>query len=205
MSDIISKPYVWTIAEKQVIKDNFGNHNDWPKGIFNNLKEKLIDYLRIQQKNKCCYCKYDLGFDIKQVDIEHIVPKSRHERFTFEPLNLALSCPGCNTKKSVKPVLNTITVKYSKNSNNYKIVHAHFDNYSDHINIVNGCVFTANSAKGSETITYCELFRLSTVEEKIKATKGLETSTLESLVIDLKNASNEKKEELVKLLTNAIR
>ncbi|RSC96190.1 HNH endonuclease [Tenacibaculum singaporense] len=205
MSDIISLPYSWTIPEKQIIDDNFSTHSDWTKVVFTNLKEELVKHLRTQQNNKCCYCKYDLGFDIKQVDIEHIVPKSRHEKFTFEPLNLALSCPGCNTKKSIKPVLNNITVNYSKNSANYKIVHAHFDNYSEHINVINGCVFTANSAKGSETITYCELFRLSTVEEKIQASKRLQPSVLESLVNDLKTATKEKKEELIDILKNVIR
>lgn len=205
MSDIISSPYSWTVDEKQVIDVNFDNHNDWTKGVFNVLKQSLIEHLRIQQSNKCCYCKYDLGFDIKQVDIEHIVPKSRHEKFTFEPFNLALSCPGCNTKKSIKVVLNSITANYSNNSNNYKIVHAHFDNYSEHINVINGCVFTANSIKGSETITYCELFRLSTVEEKIQASKGLQPTILESLVEDLKTAPKEKKEELFNILKNVIR
>lgn len=205
MSNKISIPYVWTNAEKQVLNDNFENHNDWTKTIFDGLKANLIEHLRIQQNNKCCYCKYDLGFDIKQVDIEHIVPKSRHEKFTFEPLNLALSCPGCNTKKSTKQVLTNITVNYSNNPNNYKIVHAHFDNYSQHINVINGCVYTANSVKGSETITYCELFRLSTVEEKIQASKGLQPTVLESLVNDLKVASKEKKAELFEILNKAVR
>ena len=82
--------------------------------MFNSIKENIVAHLRIQQNNTCCYCKYQLGFDIKQVDIEHIVPKSEYEQFTFENRNLALSCPPCNTKKSTKPVLNNSIVNYAK-------------------------------------------------------------------------------------------
>src|SRR5690606_34025144 len=126
----------------------------------------------------CCYCKYQLGFDIKQVDIEHIIPKSEYEKFTFESLNLALSCPACHTKKSTNPVLFNPIVNYPNDGTNFTIVHAHFDEYSNHIDIINSCVFVAKTKKGSETITFCELFRLSTVEQKVKAYQSLTPNLL---------------------------
>src|SRR5690606_31764056 len=135
------------------------------------------------------YCKYKLGFDIKQVDIEHIIPKSEYENFTFEAKNLALSCPACNTKKSTKPVLKNVIVRYPTNGANVIIIHAHYDDYSNHIDIINDCVFVAKSTKGSETITFCELFRLSTVEQRAKAHKKLSPSVIQQLVNDLKNGN----------------
>lgn len=205
MSNRILVPYKLTTAEKKIIADNFNTHSDWSKAVFDSIKANIMAHLRLQQKNTCCYCKYPLGFDIKQVDIEHIIPKSEYERFTFETRNLALSCPGCNTKKSTKPVLKNSIVNYPKNGNNVIIIHAHYDDYSNHIDIINDCVFVAKSSKGSETITFCELFRLSTAEQKTKTYKKSSPSVLKQLVDDLKNGNQQDKDELIKTIKDAVK
>lgn len=205
MSDVILVPYNYTVLEKEKIKNNFKNHSDWSKVIFANIKENIINHLRIEQENTCCYCKFPLGFDIKQVDIEHIVPKSEYEQFTFEPKNLALSCPACNTKKSIKPVLKKSIVKYPTNGLNFIIVHAHFDNYSDHIEIIDNCVFVAKTSKGSETITYCELFRLSAVEERTKISKNLNPSLMSQLIEELQFGNQEDKDKIIAIIKDSIR
>ncbi len=205
MSNRILVPYKLTSVEKKIIADNFKNHSDWSKGVFDSIKANVTAHLRPQQNNTCCYCKYPLGFDIKQVDIEHIIPKSEYEQFTFETRNLALSCPGCNTKKSIKSVLKNSIVKYPSNGNNVVIIHAHYDDYSNHIDIINDCVFVAKSSKGSETITFCELFRLRTAEQKTKAYKKSSPTVLKQLVDDLKKGSQQDKDELIKLIKEAIK
>jgi len=205
MSNRILIPYNFTILEQSIIAQYFSIHSDWTKIVFDSIKVNIISHLRTQQNNMCCYCKYQLGFDIKQVDIEHIVPKSEYEIFTFKAINLALSCPSCNTKKSTKPVLNRSIVNYPLNGTNFKIIHAHYDDYSNHIDIVNGCLFVAKTSKGSETITFCELFRLSTVEEKVKAYQKVSPTHLEQLVGDLKNADPQIKKELIDIIKDAIR
>lgn len=205
MSNRIPIPYSFTAGESTIIANNFNTHSDWTKTVFNPIKENIVAHLRVQQNNTCCYCKYQLGFDIKQVDIEHIIPKSEYEKFTFENRNLALSCPACNTKKSTKPVLNNPVVNYPTNGTNFIIVHAHYDNYSNHIDIINNCVFVAKSKKGSETITFCELFRLSTVEQRAKAYQTLSPNLLQQLVGDLKNANPMVKKELIDIIKDAIR
>ena len=96
----IENQYKFTKEELDIIKNNFTCHTDWDKVCFADLKKAIIIFLRKEQDNKCCYCKKELGFDLKQVDIEHILPKSTFSNFTFHVKNLALSCPGCNTKKS---------------------------------------------------------------------------------------------------------
>lgn len=206
MTDRILVPYNFKDSELQIIDVHFQTHTDWAKPIFSSIKNNLIDYLREQQDNTCCYCKYKLGFDIKEVDIEHIVPKGRnkgeYERFTFESKNLALSCPACNTKKSTKPVLNKIIATYPTDSEDFIIVHAHLDNYSEHIDIYDKCVFSAKSEKGKETILYCDLLRLSIVEQKVKMHTP---SLLKQLVENLKNSNEQDKDEFLTIIRDAIR
>ena len=205
MSNRILVPYSLTAGESVIIATNFKTHTDWSKPMFDSIKKNILDHLRIQQNNTCCYCKYPLGFDIKQVDIEHIVPKSEYEKFTFETRNLALSCPACNTKKSIKPVLKNRVVNYPINGTNIIIIHAHYDDYSSHIDVVNNCVFVAKSTKGSETITFCELFRLSTVEQKVKIHKKSSPNLLQQLVEELQNGNQQDKNKLIDTIKNAIR
>lgn len=207
MSNRILFPYKFTDSEMQIIDTHFQTHTDWEKGIFRDIKKEIVSYLRVQQSNVCCYCKYPLGFDIKQVDIEHIVPKSEYENFTFESKNLALSCPPCNTKKSTKSVLSRQVVNYPTNGIKFKIIHAHYDEYSNHIEIVNNIIFIPKSTKGSETITFCELFRLRTVEKRAKEFQKSSPSLINQLVSELgnetiaaqeKNALIDKIKELIR-------
>ena len=185
MTERISLAYSFSSDEMDVINDNFTSHLDWGKGAFDLLKLNMISHLREQQNNKCCYCKKHLGFDIKDVDIEHIIPKSMYGNFTFTSQNLALSCPACNTKKSTSCVLQRQEiVRYPRSSANFKIIHPHFDNYSEHITIQNSCIYIASSKKGSETITICELFRLRKVHEQSKkynTGKSIASRLIESL------------------------
>lgn len=186
MSNKINNPYSFTEEDSTLINANFTKHEDWDKAIFNTLRSDIRDALRPEQDNKCCYCKKELGHDIKEVDIEHIIPKATYPKFTFEPKNLALSCPACNTIKGDKPVLSKKIVRHPKHSKNHTIVHAHYDEYNKHILIHDGCVFEPLSKKGSHTITVCELFRLKVVEKKAKAAiaKVSEESKLVSLIMN---------------------
>lgn len=202
MSNRIIEPYSLTKTEKKIISNNFNSHNDWDtNALFEPIKANIKQDLRPKQNNKCCYCKKELGYDIKEVDIEHIVPKCKYERFTFEPLNLALSCPACNTKKGHIDILVKSFKRYTKTSRNYLIVHAHLDNYNEHIVIHNNCVFEGISKKGCRTIEVCELFRLKTVEKNAK--RALTTTTKSSKLISL--AMQATPLELQELMTEIIK
>lgn len=182
MSEKISTPYKFPKNEQTIIGTHFSIHTDWEKSVFNDIKENIRNYLRTQQDNKCCYCKQELGFDIKKVDIEHIIPKSQFSQFTFHPKNLALSCPACNTIKSTNCVLIKNSIKrYPVNGSNFKIIHAHYHNYNEHINIIDNCIYVAKSTEGSETITICELFRLLVVEENAKKFRAKQSPVAELL------------------------
>lgn len=205
MTNRILIPYNFKDSELQVIDVHFQTHTDWAKPIFSSIKNNLVEYLREQQGNTCCYCKYKLGFDIKEVDIEHIIPKSEYEKFTFESRNLALSCPGCNTKKSTNSVLHRSIKHYPKNGNIFTIIHAHYDEYLDHIDIIDDCVFVAKTKKGSYTIHLCELFRLKTAEQKAKTFQTTSSSILQELVDNLSDPNIEGKDKLFNLIKDAIR
>lgn len=58
MTDRIHTPYIFSEEESQCIKDNFTSHIDWEKVIFDDIKKNIVDHLRPQQGNTCCYCKY---------------------------------------------------------------------------------------------------------------------------------------------------
>ena len=204
MSDKINFPYIFTDAEKKVISKNFTTYLDWDKAVFKHIKVNIIAHLRNEQNNKCCYCKNELGFDIKAVDIEHIISKSEYDIFTFYSKNLALSCPGCNTKKSTKPVVSKKYSSYPRNGNSFLIVHAHFDNYSNHIINKEECVYIAITAKGCDTIKYCELFRFLEVLERAKKFQT-KKSSLAKLTEDIRNADYSEVNGLLELIKEKLK
>jgi len=199
MVDKILNPYCFSSAEKKAIKDSFEQHTDWDKACFDDIKASIKEDLRPKQEHSCCYCKRELGFDIKEVDIEHIIPKSKYEKFTFHPKNLALSCPGCNTNKSNQPVLFKEIKNYPRTGSNLTIVHPHFDHYKKHIEIHEEAIYEGLSSKGCETIKLCKLFRLKKVLERQKKAK-LKASPIAKLVSDLNNASDEEKQQIMEAL-----
>lgn len=201
----IEQEYTFTEDECKVISNHFTNHSDWGKNIFDSIKKNIIDHLRKEQNNKCCYCKKELGFDLKNVDIEHIVTKSDYPQFTFYGKNLALSCPGCNTIKGMKNVLSNNIVFYPQTGNKFKIIHAHYDRYSEHIRIEKDSVYIALTAKGSETITYCELFRLQNVEERAKKFQASQKSTIATLTEELRTCSIDERDNFLNEIRKALK
>lgn len=199
MSTNIQSPYDLTSTEKEIINLHFCTHTDWEKDIFSHIKENLTKHLRSEQDNLCCYCKRPLGYDIKDVDIEHILPKSKYPIYTFNTKNLSLSCPGCNTSKGKKDVIKKLPIKlYPRSGSNVIIVHAHFDSYPAHIKIHNNIIYEGLSEKGCETIKICKLFRLKSVHEKAK--QQLVTSPIEQLINNILQAPEDTQKLLKQVL-----
>lgn len=198
----IENPYFFKKNELSIIKRNFIDYNDWTKSCFDEIKREIVGYLRSEQNNKCCYCKRQLGFDLKEVDIEHIFPKSKHSSFTFEPKNLSLSCPGCNTNKGSLNVTNYDYKRYPIKSGKIYIVHAHMDNYYDHINIINDLIYVPKSEKGCKTIEFCKLFRIEQVENR--AIQVSNKTHIAKLVETLRNAKNDEKSQIKQVLMDIL-
>jgi hypothetical protein len=126
------------------------------------VKTKIKTHYKKSQGFRCPYCYYlyptDHGMSWWT---EHIIPKSLNKLLMFEPLNLCVACIDCNRIKDNKAVfINNNHNSFSHDSADYKIVHPHFDTYTDHIDI-DGFLYTAvdKSPKGIETILMCDLAR----------------------------------------------
>lgn len=200
MTDSIINPYVFGKDELKLIKSSFTKYTDWDKQCFDEVKKSIKDDLRPKQNNLCCYCKWELGHDIKQVDIEHIIPKSKYDKFTFTPKNLALSCPACNTHKGSQAVLKKEIKNYPRTGTNVSIIHPHFDKYSEHIEVHDNAIYEPLSSKGCETIKLCNLYRLKEVLRKTKESKSQKTQ-ISKLVAELKEASEEEQQSFIDLLS----
>ncbi|MDS7927682.1 hypothetical protein [Acinetobacter sp. V115_6] len=145
------------------------NYKIWntTQGIMVKIRKEIRDHYRVEQNYKCCYCRQQNLQDHGGVwDCEHILPKAIYPKFLFEPLNLVLSCKECNiAKEKYKNDLIKITIDdYSINSEDYRIIHPHFDIYEDHIEVLvlegsNLFKIKENSEKGKFTYKCCNLVR----------------------------------------------
>jgi len=168
---------------------------DWSSraGHVLNFKATLKTQLRHIQLGRCCYCRRFLP-DPMATDLEHFIEKAVYPSFTFEILNLALSCGTCNSMKNAKfmrlnrylsrraktgagsvvttrhcPTLTTNPLPLAAVPNNsaaYRWVHPHLDDYSDHLAIQKGWVFIWRSAKGFRTVRGLELNALAQLERR---------------------------------------
>lgn len=127
-------------------------------------------YLK-EQDNYCAYCgRLRQDFHGYNWDIDHIIPKSTHPHYTYEPKNFAITCKECNISKDNKNVLvpgvNALG-DYPYNLQDYTIVHPHLDNYSTHLTVR----YTDKlqiyhkpiTSKGLETFNMCGLERFTEI------------------------------------------
>ena len=132
------------------------------------------------QDHRCVYCQSSIDADSNgHRELEHILPKSasddisnaysndfQHRRstngypdFTFEPLNLCLSCKVCNPKKGTFDPLIDRTIAHANypGKGSYLWVHPHFDVYAAHIQINENFTFTKITNEGDAVIKICGL------------------------------------------------
>jgi hypothetical protein len=159
--------------------------------------------------------------DPMTTDLEHFIEKAVHPWLTFEIQNLALSCRTCNSKKNelflrlfsrlsrsasaaagapvkVQRCLTLVAplaplAPLPTASAAYRWVHPHFDNFSAHVTIQKGWVFTWRSAKGFRTISGMQLNALAQIERRAlaerMAARGGPLSMLLGAVAELNHAS----------------
>lgn len=132
----------------------------WDDPVVNPVRAEIKDHYIAQQKRRCCYCNREYPTANKAVwDGEHIISKDIAPQFMFEPRNLAASCKDCNRAKWNNEVrINPERKSFPDQSQHYKIVHPHFDNYDDHIRWYGDAVKPLSS-KGGELVGMCKLWR----------------------------------------------
>lgn len=150
---------------------NGTDHELWnrTKGPIVKLRHSIRTHYLEEQGFLCAYCRMEKKERHGLTwDVEHIIPKSTHPLYLFEPENLALACKECNQSKWDKGVLtNPLTREspYPRMSDAFTIIHPHYDTYSEHMEIavLAKKVFhrPRNKEKGRETFIICELVRFS--------------------------------------------
>lgn len=140
-------------------------------------------YLR-EQENHCAYCDR-LRQDVHGYnwDIDHIIPKSTHPCYTYEPKNFAITCKECNIIKDNQNVLASgvnASGDYPQNDIDYLIIHPHIDDYAAHMNVNYNhklqVYHTPKTAKGMETFALCGLNRFT--EEIAKTSEFIKESDI---------------------------
>jgi len=147
---------------KKIEKLSCTPQKKWQHDDFNDIYQKLKTSLLDEQNKHCFYCqKQYVDITMDDWHIDHIVPIDEDDRFTFCDRNLVLACKWCNRIKNDKPVLVNVprTKRYSKNKENYRIVHARYDIYSKNIDIIAGKVYVGKTPKGKRVVYDCGLER----------------------------------------------
>lgn len=159
-------PYLFDAKELAIIaalqSKNISSKEMWEDDSVNDIKLHLKKHYIAEQGQKCAYCRVDLHTSHGMVwDAEHIIDKDSSPQWTFEPLNLCVSCKDCNQYKGTRAVTKSVSYKkFPIKKVNYLIVHAHFDNYVDHIQVaVPGVTYRFKTEKGKNTIDICGLLR----------------------------------------------
>ena len=169
---VITSPYTMTSADiKAVSKASNGNpqKEDWEKSSLKAYKDRVRRYYRQQQNKKCVYCRMNVSTATSYFHIEHIVPKSVHPEWMYEPFNLCVACPNCNSAKKNQEVLeNKDIADLPTESSDYLIIHPHIDRYFDNIEIVDGLLYKGLTQKGEYTIKLCNLTRPELLSERAR-------------------------------------
>jgi uncharacterized protein (TIGR02646 family) len=133
--------------------------NEYTK-VIKQLKSGIKKFYRNEQRYKCVYCGNTNYINHgASWHIEHIIPKETNDKLMFDSENLCVSCPECNQYKGKKKVLIDNLI-YSNRSQDFIIVHPHYDDYDEHISCVDMVYIPINdSNKGRNTIKTCKLFR----------------------------------------------
>ncbi len=168
--------------------------------IVTDFKTELKRNLRTCQFGRCCFCRR-LLYDDYAAQLEHFVDKDSYPEHRFEIRNLAVSCGTCNVKKNgyfskwmagyrrltnnpnairipVFSIQLNSGAQFPTNSADFRWVNPYVHNYSDHIAIARGWVFTWHSPTGRRTVRGLRLNDLAEVElralkEKLEMRGGM--------------------------------
>lgn len=172
--------YLPTEVRKAIRKMRPYKGGDWDRTEedVKTFKRIVRAQLEACQEGKCAYCGLRLG-ETSRDELEHVAPKGgairpKHVEWTFETLNLVLSCVLCNSPK-MKGTKETISVKSPRYSAcQFKIVHPRFDDPNKHFDwsdVGKKILISAKSSKGTESI---EMFKLdSTLRSEARAKQVL--------------------------------
>lgn len=159
----VKRPYLPTQIERNTIselKDRGLKAGDWEsrKSGIVSFKEHILEHMYYEQNFRCAYCRIEQSSACSFLQREHIVPKSLHPEWMFEPINICFTCERCNNSKGNTEVLdNPVASVYPTRSSDFKIVNPFIDKYSDHIELKEDLIYVGKTPKGIFTIKKCKL------------------------------------------------
>lgn len=185
---------VFNDHDKELLKEVRACTGDWSTALdpIVRYRERLLDL----QNYRCVYCQAPIeAEELGYQELEHILPKNKSSRctptsgtsneakkrratlgypeFTFEPLNLAVCCKQCNTKKGMHDALKDRTQKRPLQAyppaTELIWFHPHYDRYDVHIHIDDDFGFTGLTAGGRAVIAECGLDLSEVLEKKYVA------------------------------------
>jgi hypothetical protein len=144
------------------------------KKLVKNFTATLKEHLyTVAQRRYCCFCGDRLTKHKMTHDLEHINPKDDKSALVFELSNLALACKQCNGPKGTQKVtvfpLKDDLDHALPDSRNYRILHPHYDLWSDHLvrdkfDRVLSTTPKLKFSKGSQTIEICGIHARNAME-----------------------------------------
>ncbi|MFH0260082.1 hypothetical protein ACGRH2_06575 [Vibrio barjaei] len=179
------KPYELSEEESQIVKsvqcDNLSPQQKWDDCRVTTMKSNIKKHYIAEQDKTCAYCQVNMYTTHGMVwDTEHIIDKDSSPQWMFKPLNLCVSCKDCNGAKGTRAVTKSKSYKeFPSKSANYRIIHPHFDNYDEHIEVaVPGATYRYITEKGRNTIEVCGLLRYHQTVGRKKVDLGLQAVLL---------------------------
>lgn len=138
------------------------------------FKKIVRAQLETCQEGKCAYCGLPLD-ETSRDELEHIAPKGgakrpQHVEWTFEPLNLVMSCVLCNSSE-MKGVNDTVSLKAGHYSAcKFTIVHPRLDDPSVHFEWQGAGKKILIKAKTPQGVESIKMFKLdSTLRSEARA------------------------------------
>jgi 5-methylcytosine-specific restriction endonuclease McrA len=174
----------------ELLQECADQNREWGSSASQNAKNSLKKTLLVNQKGQCAYCRRRIKDELGHVEIDHILPKSAkgdivkstsnieadrfctqgYPQFSFEKKNLILTCKRCNNKKGSYDSRRNRSIvagaTYALNADYYSWVHPYTDQYSEHISLHKGLIYTPlnGSTKGDTLIRICKLDSIAAVE-----------------------------------------
>jgi hypothetical protein len=172
-AQVIADPVAYDGSEQNlvdaILSEKDFNGATWSKPELSDLKTRIKQHYIQVQKYRCCYCQQTLYSNHGRVwDIEHVIARDTRCDFMFIPRNLAISCVECNGAKKAELVADPARKSFPDRGDLYWIVHPHFHNWDEHIEIEGEGTYHALSKEGKFTIYHCDLFRF---RERVMRTK----------------------------------
>jgi hypothetical protein len=156
-----SAPAKAVIAQFNLMSDDEKKKSFWESPAAESVRKEVKQHYIKEQGYCCCYCAVSIPSQHGRAwDVEHIIPRSTHPEYLFEPENLAAACIECNNEKRDKPVLTSRRRRtFPRNPTAYRICHPHYDRLEDHLVIMFERFFFPKTDKGRQTIEICGLLR----------------------------------------------